>query len=108
MLNFSRKTEAKLTVLREVLQRVKNGEDFDVEKMLGTGNPQQEKEWEEMMNEIEKTDMLAEARRKREAKAAAKEAERARAEGSASKGEGDKGDDKATEGGKAKRPRFMM
>jgi hypothetical protein len=37
MLNFSRKTEAKLTVLRDVLKRVKSGEDVDVEKLLGTG-----------------------------------------------------------------------
>jgi hypothetical protein len=38
MLNFSRKTEAKLTVLRDVLKRVKNGEDVDVAKLLGTGD----------------------------------------------------------------------
>lgn len=46
-LSFSRKTEAKIALLREVIGRVQNGEDVDVEGMLGTGNPEQEKEWEE-------------------------------------------------------------
>lgn len=99
MLNFSRKTEAKLTVLRDVLKRVKNGEDVDVEKLLGTGNAEQEKEWEDVMNEIEKTDMMAEAKKKREAKTAAREAARAAEEEAAAK-EG--------ESGKGGRPRFMM
>lgn len=106
MLNFSRKTEAKLTVLRDVLKRVKNGEDVDVEKLLGTGDAEQEKEWEDVMNEIERTDMLAEAKKKREAKAAAREAARIAEQESAAKersettGEGSDG--------KGGRPRFMM
>ncbi|KAM0717511.1 hypothetical protein Q7P37_007363 [Cladosporium fusiforme] len=106
MLNFSRKTEAKLTVLREVLQRVKNGEDVDVEKMLGTGNPEQEKEWENVMNEIENTDMLAEAKKKREAKEAAREAARVAAQEAAAKEQS--GDGKGGDGASSKRPKFMM
>ena len=51
MLNFSRKTDAKLSLLREIVQRVKNGENVDVKKALGTGDPQQEAEWEEVMKE---------------------------------------------------------
>lgn len=110
MLNFSRKTEAKLTVLREVLQRVKNGEDVDVERMLGTGNPEQEKEWENVMNEIENTDMLAEARRKREAKEAAREGARAAAQETAAKEQASDGNGGAEggDGASNKRPRFMM
>jgi len=45
-LNYSRTAEAKIATLREVIQRVQNGEDVDVERMLGTGDPKQEKEWE--------------------------------------------------------------
>lgn len=109
MLNFSRKTEAKLTVLREVLQRVKNGEDVDVEKMLGTGNPEQEKEWQDVMNEIENTDMLAEAKKKREAKEAAREAARLAAQETAAKEQSSDGHGGAGGGdAKTRRPKFMM
>ena len=34
-------------MLREVLRKVQAGEDVDVEKMLGTGDPLAEQEWEE-------------------------------------------------------------
>jgi len=44
---FSHETEAKLTLLREVINRVQSGEDVDVEGMLGTGNKAKEKEWDE-------------------------------------------------------------
>lgn len=68
MLNFSRKTQAKLDLLREVVQRVKNGEDVDVKRVLGTGDPKEEQEWEEVVKELETTDALWEGRKKREAK----------------------------------------
>jgi hypothetical protein len=45
--NFSRKADAKIGLLREVLERVQRGEDVDVKGLLGTGNEEQEKEWEE-------------------------------------------------------------
>lgn len=44
---FSYETEQKLQLLREVVNRVKAGEDVDVRKELGTGEPKKEKEWEE-------------------------------------------------------------
>lgn len=44
---FSRRADAKIELLREVIERIQNGEDVDVEGLLGTGNAQQEKEWEE-------------------------------------------------------------
>ena len=103
MLNFSRKTEAKLAILRDVLKRVKDGEDVDAEKLLGTGNPDQEKEWEDVMNEIERTDMLAEAKKKREAKVAAREAAKAAEQDAVAKERSGGNND-----GKSSRPRFMM
>ena len=42
---FGRRADAKLELLREVIERVQNGEDVDVEGLLGTGNKKQEKEW---------------------------------------------------------------
>ena len=45
--NFSRKADAKILLLEDVLRRVHEGEDVDVERLLGTGDPEQEKEWEE-------------------------------------------------------------
>ena len=45
--NFSRKADAKIGLLKEVLDRIQNGEEVDVRGLLGTGNPVQEKEWEE-------------------------------------------------------------
>ncbi|KAK4508313.1 hypothetical protein PRZ48_002051 [Zasmidium cellare] len=76
MLNFTRQTDAKLETLREVVQRVKNGEDIDVKKALGTGDPDQEKEWEQVIQELQNTDMLWEGRKKRDAKRAEKAEER--------------------------------
>jgi len=71
-LNFNRKTDAKLELLREVVQQVKDGEDVDVKRLLGTGDAQQEREWEQVMQELETTDMLSEGKKKREAKVAEK------------------------------------
>lgn len=46
---FSRRADAKIGLLREVIERVQKGEDVDVEGLLGTGNAQKEQEWEEGM-----------------------------------------------------------
>jgi len=42
-----RKAEAKIGLLREVIERVQSGEDVPVESMLGTGNTDSEREWAE-------------------------------------------------------------
>lgn len=42
-----RKAEAKLGLLKEVIERVQNGEDVDVEKVLGTGDAESERQWAE-------------------------------------------------------------
>lgn len=44
-----RKAEAKIGILREVIERVQNGEEVDVERVLGTGNQENEREWAEGM-----------------------------------------------------------
>ena len=44
---FSRKADAKLAVLKEVIEKLQRGEEVDVEKALGTGDEIQEREWTE-------------------------------------------------------------
>lgn len=46
---YSRSTDAKIGLLREVIEKVKKGEQVDVEKLLGTGDVGKEREWEEGM-----------------------------------------------------------
>ena len=46
-LNFSRQAEQKIGKLKEVIEAINQGKDVDVEEMLGTGDPEREKEWEE-------------------------------------------------------------
>ncbi|MCJ1272387.1 hypothetical protein MMC21_000173 [Puttea exsequens] len=54
--------------LREILERVRKGEEVDVEKELGTGNPEQEREWFEVMKHIEETDNVWYAKERRQEK----------------------------------------
>ena len=44
---FSRRADAKIGLLKEVIGRIQKGEDVDVEGLLGTGDARREKEWEE-------------------------------------------------------------
>lgn len=44
---FTRRSETRIGVLREVVEKLQKGEDVDVEKALGTGDAEREKEWEE-------------------------------------------------------------
>lgn len=46
---FERRASAKIGLLREVIERIQNGEDVDVEGLLGTGDERREREWEEGM-----------------------------------------------------------
>lgn len=108
MLNFSRKTDAKLSLLREVIQKVKDGKEVDVARELGTGNPQQEEEWEEVIKELEETDTLWAGRQKRDAVRAEK-AEQKRLEDEAKAREGPRQDREHVGQEKSgRRPRFLM
>lgn len=63
IVHFSRKADAKITLLREVIRRVQAGENVDVEKVLGTGDPTSEREWEDVMKEVENDDHLWQEKR---------------------------------------------
>lgn len=49
---YMRRAETKIGVLQEVLEKLQRGEEVDVKKALGTGDAEQEKEWEEALREI--------------------------------------------------------
>ena len=66
-----RKAETKIGLLREVIERVQNGEKVNVEEILGTGNAASEKEWAEVMKEIENEEVLFQGKKKRKAKSEA-------------------------------------
>ncbi|KAF3004128.1 hypothetical protein E8E13_004702 [Curvularia kusanoi] len=70
-----RKAEAKIGLLKEVIERVQSGEDVDVEKVLGTGDEASEREWAEVLREIKDEEALFQSKKKRRAlrEAAAKE-----------------------------------
>ena len=44
---YARQSAVRLGLLREVVERIQNGEEVDVEKVLGTGDPQREADWDE-------------------------------------------------------------
>jgi hypothetical protein len=46
---FMRRSDVRIGLLREVVERIQNGEKVDVEKVLGAGDPEREAEWEEGM-----------------------------------------------------------
>ena len=46
---FTRRADAKVGLLREIIGRIQNGETVDVEGLLGTGDERREREWEEGM-----------------------------------------------------------
>lgn len=45
--DFRRSSDAKLKVLKDLVERLRKGEDIDVKKLLGTGDEEKEREWEE-------------------------------------------------------------
>lgn len=77
--NFSRRADAKIGLLREVIERVQRGEEVDVERVLGTGDKESEREWEDVLREIEEEEALFQSKKRRKAmKEAAAREEKAR------------------------------
>lgn len=44
---FMRQSDVRIGLLREVVEKLQKGEEVDVEKVLGTGDPERELAWEE-------------------------------------------------------------
>ncbi|KIW65583.1 hypothetical protein PV04_07829 [Phialophora macrospora] len=55
---YSRKADLKIQQLREVVEKLQRGEEVDVEKILGTGDETQEREWEEALEELQREDRV--------------------------------------------------
>lgn len=53
-----RKSDARIGLLEEVIKKLKNGEEVDVEKILGTGNKEREQEWQDVIENIENDDHI--------------------------------------------------
>lgn len=69
----------KIGLLREVIERVQRGEEVDVERVLGTGDKESEREWEDVLREIEEEEALFQSKKRRKAmKEAAAREEKAR------------------------------
>ena len=47
--NYTRSTNARIALLKDVVEKVQRGEEVDVEKILGTGDAAAEREWDEGM-----------------------------------------------------------
>ncbi|KAH7381654.1 hypothetical protein BKA66DRAFT_464657 [Pyrenochaeta sp. MPI-SDFR-AT-0127] len=72
-----RKAEAKIGILREVIESVQRGEDVPVSEVLGTGDVETEREWAEILKEVENEEALFQSKKRRKAlrQAAAQDAE---------------------------------
>ncbi|KAG7290341.1 hypothetical protein NEMBOFW57_000341 [Staphylotrichum longicolle] len=61
---FMRQSDVRIGLLREVVEKLQKGEEVDVEKVLGTGDPERELAWEEVLREIEREEPAKQQRKK--------------------------------------------
>ncbi|KAH8910018.1 hypothetical protein BR93DRAFT_966073 [Coniochaeta sp. PMI_546] len=61
---YMRQSEVRIGLLREVVEKLHRGEKVDVERVLGSGVPEKESEWEEVLNELEKEDVARSQKKK--------------------------------------------
>ncbi|KAK2794788.1 hypothetical protein FQN52_007558 [Onygenales sp. PD_12] len=71
--NYCRSADAKIRLLKEVIDRVQKGEDVDVKRLLGTGDETKEREWEEVLKEIEQEESRWHSRKSGKGKGATDE-----------------------------------
>ncbi|RCI08562.1 hypothetical protein L249_8789 [Ophiocordyceps polyrhachis-furcata BCC 54312] len=50
----ARQSAVKVSLLREIIEKIRNGENVDVEKALGTGDAEREANWAEVLRAIER------------------------------------------------------
>ncbi|KAK4457427.1 hypothetical protein QBC42DRAFT_38562 [Cladorrhinum samala] len=68
---FNRHADVRIGLLREVIEKIQNGEEVDVEKVLGTGDPRKEATWEEVLQDIAREEVAITQKKKKQAEAAA-------------------------------------
>ncbi|KAL1901306.1 hypothetical protein Cpir12675_000539 [Ceratocystis pirilliformis] len=49
---FTRRTDTRICLLKEVIERLQAGEKFDVDRALGAGDEDQEREWEDVVGQF--------------------------------------------------------
>ncbi|KAI5926375.1 hypothetical protein F4810DRAFT_532694 [Camillea tinctor] len=69
---FMRRANVRIDTLREVVEKLQDGDEVDVEKVLGTRDPEREKAWEEVIKEIEREDAVKNARTAKDMETSAK------------------------------------
>lgn len=62
---YMRQSDVRIGLLREVVEKLQKGEKVDVERVLGTGVPEKEAEWEAVLNELEKEDVARSQKKKK-------------------------------------------
>ncbi|KAK1751638.1 hypothetical protein QBC47DRAFT_454464 [Echria macrotheca] len=62
---FMRQSDVKIGLLREVVEKLQKGEKVDVERALGTGVPEKELEWEQVLKDIEEGEIKRKQKKKR-------------------------------------------
>ncbi|KAK5664346.1 hypothetical protein OQA88_569 [Cercophora sp. LCS_1] len=62
---YVRRSDTRIGQLREVIERLQNGEEVDVGKALGTGDAERESEWEQVINELAKEEVKRKEKKKR-------------------------------------------
>ncbi|KAK3332506.1 hypothetical protein B0T19DRAFT_439339 [Cercophora scortea] len=67
---FLRQSDVRIGLLREVAEKIQSGEEVDVEKVLGTGDPEREQEWLQALEEIERDNAARNLKKKLEEEAA--------------------------------------
>ncbi|KEY67186.1 hypothetical protein S7711_03046 [Stachybotrys chartarum IBT 7711] len=72
---YMRQSEVRIGLLREVVQKIQNGEKVDVEKTLGTGDAQKEADWEEVLQAIQRDETARKAQKQERSRAVEAQAE---------------------------------
>lgn len=62
--DYMRRAELQIDKLREAVRRLQNGEQVDVEKILGTGLPDEEEAWDQALKQIEDEDRIWQDKRR--------------------------------------------
>ncbi|KAK3898120.1 hypothetical protein C8A05DRAFT_38301 [Staphylotrichum tortipilum] len=63
---FVRQSDVRIGLLREVVEKLQRGEEVDVEKVLGTGDPEKELAWEEVLKDIDREEPRQRQRSKKQ------------------------------------------
>ncbi|CAI6335835.1 unnamed protein product [Periconia digitata] len=100
--HYLRHADAKIGLLREIIERVQRGEKVDVETALGTGDAGEEAEWAQVLRNIEQEERLYTPKRARLAAKQSAAEQAAAAEAEAASAPKDKSDVDAAQGGNVK------